>query len=343
MNDQTPGAKKRVTVVDVARHAGVSPGTVSNAISGKRKVDGETRKRIDAAIAELGYVPNLAARGMRTGRANTIAVFSSMPTAVAAGASKLGFLMEVAASAAEAALQHNMALVLIPPIEDPAAVFQATPLDGAILLEPEGDDPVLALLRERAIPTVVVGQTEREGIPCIRLDYEAMADMLIDHLLEAGATSILHVAGSSARRSNEVFASVYRARMTRAGLPVRIIEVSEVDAEAGAQTAIATEIAHGAPFDGVLVPIDAMATGVMAGLRAAGLDVPGDVQVVTRYDGLRARSESPPLTALDLHLDAVAKAATAELLSLIDGGAAARSDPIPAPDLQRRASSGSRD
>lgn len=339
MNDQSPNAKKRVTVVDVARRAGVSPGTVSNAISGKRKVDQETRRRIDAAIADLGYMPNLAARGMRTGRANTIAVFSSMPTAVAAGASKLGFLMEVAASAAEAALQHNMALVLIPPIEDPAAVFQATPLDGAILLEPASNDPVLSLLRARAVPTVVVGDTGDAGIPCIRLDYRAMADLLIDHLLDAGARSILLVAGSRARRSNETFAEVYRARMARAGLPVRILEVSEINAEAGAEAAIAAEIVGAVPFDGVLVPIDAMATGVMAALRAAGLTVPGDVRVVTRYDGLRARSESPPLTALDLHLDAVAKAATAELLSLIEGSSPVSSSLVPAPYLRRRGSS----
>ena len=343
MNDQSPNAKKRVTVVDVARRAGVSPGTVSNAISGKRKVDQETRKRIDAAIAELGYVPNLVARGMRTGRANTIAVFSSMPTAVAAGASKLGFLMEVAASAAEAALQHNMALVLIPPIEDPAEVFQATPLDGAILLEPESDDPFLSLLRARSVPTVVVGDTLDGDIPCIRMDYETMANMLIDHLLKAGATRMLLVAGSSARRSNEMFASVYRTRMARAKLPVRIVEVSEIDAEEGAKAAVAAEIAGGVPFDSVLVPIDAMATGVMVGLRLAGLDVPGDVQVVTRYDGLRARSENPPLTALNLHLDAVAKAATAELLSLIEGSPAVSSGAVPAPDLRCRASSGAPD
>ena len=98
---------KRVTVVDVARAAGVSAGTVSNAISGKRKVDQETQRRIREAVETLGYRPNLAARRMRTGRTNTIAIYSAMPIAVAAGASKLGFLMEIAASAAVAALEAN--------------------------------------------------------------------------------------------------------------------------------------------------------------------------------------------------------------------------------------------
>ena len=77
--------KKRATVKDVARVAGVSPGTVSNALSGKRRVDSQTQARITEAIEQLGYVPNLAARGMRTGRAGTVAIFSSMPVAVAGG------------------------------------------------------------------------------------------------------------------------------------------------------------------------------------------------------------------------------------------------------------------
>ena len=81
MSGQVKAGQKRATVVDVARLAGVSPGTVSNALSGKRRGDDETRARIDHAVRELGYVPNMAARGMRTGRANTIALFSSMATA----------------------------------------------------------------------------------------------------------------------------------------------------------------------------------------------------------------------------------------------------------------------
>lgn len=82
-------------------------------------MDAETRGRIEAAIKNLGYRPNLAARRMRTGQTNTIAIFSSMPAAVAAGPSKLGFLMEVAASAAVAAMERNTALILVPPIENP--------------------------------------------------------------------------------------------------------------------------------------------------------------------------------------------------------------------------------
>lgn len=101
---------RRATLIDVARRAGVSPATVSNAINGRRYVEAGTRLRIEAAISDLGYIPNLRARGLRTGKANTIALFSSMPAAVSSGPAKLGFMMEVAMTAALAALEKKLAL-----------------------------------------------------------------------------------------------------------------------------------------------------------------------------------------------------------------------------------------
>jgi DNA-binding LacI/PurR family transcriptional regulator len=89
------------------------------------------------------------------------------------------------------------------------------------------------------------------------------------------------------------------------------------------------------------VPVDALATGVMQGLRDQGRAVPGDVRVVTRYDGLRARSEVPALTAIDLHLDVVAGQAIALLLRVVAGQAGlGEVVQAPQPSLLIRGSSG---
>ncbi|EEM6358766.1 LacI family DNA-binding transcriptional regulator, partial [Salmonella enterica subsp. enterica serovar Enteritidis] len=88
--------KKRAKLIDVARHAGVSPGTVSNALHNTRFVEPQTRRRIEEAIVALNYTPNIRARQLRTGKTNTIALLSSVPLAIASGASRLGFMMEVA-------------------------------------------------------------------------------------------------------------------------------------------------------------------------------------------------------------------------------------------------------
>src|SRR4051794_40793269 len=68
----------RPTIIDVARLANVSPATVSNALNGRTNVDDTTRERVLTAVQKLGYTPNLRARRLRTGRADTIAIFSSM-------------------------------------------------------------------------------------------------------------------------------------------------------------------------------------------------------------------------------------------------------------------------
>lgn len=322
--------KKRATVKDVARVAGVSPGTVSNALSGKRRVDSQTQARITEAIEQLGYVPNLAARGMRTGRAGTVAIFSSMPVAVAGGQSRLGFLMEIAASAAESAMQNNLALLLIPPIADPATALGTIGFDGAILVEPSADDPYREMLAARGVPTVVIGPTADMPDPAVTLDYRRMAALLFDHLVEVGARRIPLIVGQSARASNMAFREVYLDRCAALGLDPTVIALPEADAELGARRALEAHVAQGGAPDGVLVPIDAMATGAMAALRASGLSVPGDVKVATRYDGLRARSETPPLTALNLHLDQLADLATRLLVDRIEDRDAA--SPVRAPD-----------
>ncbi|MEM1428836.1 MAG: substrate-binding domain-containing protein [Pseudomonadota bacterium] len=78
----------------------------------------------------------------------------------------------------------------------------------------------------------------------------------------------------------------------------------------------------------------------MRALRAAGRHVPGDVRVVTRYDGLRARQEDPALTAIDLRLDDIARIATEALAHLIDGVGVPQSIAAPEPRLVVRASTG---
>lgn len=335
--DLAPG--RRITVKDVARAAGVSPATVSNAISGKRRVDGETRTRIEAAIRDLGYVPNVAARRMRTGRADAIAIFSSMPVSVAAGASRLGFLMEIAASAAVTALELNTALVLVPPIDDPARALDTISVDGALVVEPERDDPVLHLLERQGIPSVSIGRAPGRDLCHVDLDYEGIAEMLFRHLWDQGARRFPLMIGDGPRASHEAFRTVYARCAFAMGMHPMIIDVPELEAEWGADRALAAALAEGLWPDGILVPIDAMATGAMSALRAAGLSVPGDVRVVTRYDGLRARSEVPALTAVDLHLDAVAESATRALARLIDGSSSDWRIMAPQPTLVVRGSS----
>lgn len=92
---------------------------------------------------------------------------TSMPAAVSAGSSRLGFLMEIAASAAIHALDYKSALVLVPPVADPAVALRHVAMDGAIVIEPQQDDPFLSLLEKRGIPVVVIGQPAIQDLPWV--------------------------------------------------------------------------------------------------------------------------------------------------------------------------------
>jgi DNA-binding LacI/PurR family transcriptional regulator len=85
--------------------------------------------------------------------------------------------------------------------------------------------------------------------------------------------------------------------------------------------------------------VDTFATGVVRAIRESGRTVPGDVRVATRYDGIRARTCEPPLTAIDLHLPETAAAAVTLLLEVMSGGHAPPSVDVPVPVLVPRASS----
>lgn len=334
--DKTAG--RRPTVKDVARLAGVSQGTVSNALSGMRAVDPETRQRIDQAIAEIGYVPNLAARRIRTGMTNTIAVMTSMPAAVSAGSSRLGFLMEIAASAAIYALDYNSALVLVPPVADPAVALRHVAMDGAIVIEPQRDDPFLALLRQRGIPVVVIGQPAGGDLPWIDMHYQTTAELLMAHLQAQGAQRIALMIGASPRMSHGMTETVYQMSMPE-GQPRCVIRLPETEGEDGAYRATRALLQNNPDIDGIFAAVDAFATGAMRALRDEGRAVPGDVRVVTRYDGLRAREERPALTAVNLHLDQLAALATRKLMDLIAGKEIERITAGPMPSLVIRGSS----
>jgi transcriptional regulator with XRE-family HTH domain len=104
----------RVTIADVAREAGVSRTTVSHALSGQGKVNADTRAKVKEVAERLNYRPSARARSLRSGKSQTLALLSSMPAAVSAGPSQLGFFTELAMGCARTALLEGYVFVLAP-------------------------------------------------------------------------------------------------------------------------------------------------------------------------------------------------------------------------------------
>lgn len=338
---QIPAPPRRPTIADVARAAGVSPTTVSHALNGKGHVDVHTRERVKEAARALGYRPSIRAQRLRTGEARSIALISSMPYEVAGGASRLGFLMEVAAVAAASALTRGLALVLVPPVVGGRLPLEQLDIDGAIVLEPTADDANVVHLQERGLPVVCLGrQPGNDVVPYVDIHSTATTEMLLRHLKDQGSRRIALLIGAQERNSYIESRACYLKFCAEHDMKPVIAAADESGGEAAGQEACALMLREHPDIDGLCALVDAFAVGAVQAIIGRGLRVPDDIRVVTRYDGIRARSCRPPLTAVDLHLEDMASQAVALLFDHLGGSENARRCVVPPlPNLMVRESS----
>ncbi len=339
--------RSRPTIADVARAAGVSRTTVSHALRGLGKVNPETRNHVRLVAEQVGYRASPRARALRGGRSFVLGVVSSMTPSVAGGPARLGFFMEVAAAAAERALAHGYSLVLVPPTGgELPTTLDTIAVDGLLVVEPADDDPMVALAREQRIPFVSLGRsaTADEGDAFVDLDATAVAGLLVSHLAEQGVEHPALMVGDRARPSYREVVSRFREEARARGWEGRVVTVPEADGVEGAGAATRALLEAEPRTDGIIAFVDAFATGVVSALGDLRRQIPRDVVVMTRYDGVRARTSTPLLTAVDLHLGAAAAQAVDLLIAQVgdtgaDGPQLPPSPPHREPTLVVRASS----
>nr|WP_239528524.1 substrate-binding domain-containing protein [Microbacterium esteraromaticum] len=257
-----------------------------------------------------------------------------MPSAVSAGVSRLGFFTELAVGCAETALVNGYTLVLTPP--DQQNVLDRLDIDGAILLEPVESDQLASELTTRGIPFVTIGAAL--GPDNVDLHHDETARLLFEHFAERGARAPGILIGSSGRESQRIFHEHYLALAAREGFPPVVAIVDERKGESAGAAATERMLAEHPEIDAIGVPVDAFATGAVRAAQASGRVVGDDLLIATRYDGVRAQTSTPALTAFDLHLSQVSSAAVSLLLQRL--GAVPHAEPAapPLPTLRPRAS-----
>ena len=342
MTSPTDAARTpRVTISDVARQAGVSVTTVSHALNGRGQVDPATRQKVEDVAREMGYTPNRHAQKLRGGGSSMIALMSSMPFAVAGGPSRLGFLMEVASVAAASALERGMAMVLVPPLESGQRSLDFLDIDGALLIEPSANDKQLKDLVARGMPVVSIGKPGGDAfsqVPYVDLLSGETVSMLLSHLQAKGAKQIAMILGQAERNSYAQAEKAYESMACASGMESICLRVDETKGEAGGRDAARMLLAAHPNIDALLVLVDVFAVGAAQYLQAAGLRVPQDIMLATRYDGIRARTCEPPLTAVNLHLDQVARLAIDLLFERMRRSSTRLVAQSPMPELVVRAS-----
>lgn len=309
--------KRPATIRDVAAVAGVSHQTVARFLNGDSSVKALTRERITAAIAQLNYRPNEAARSLKTGKTKTIAALCieiddpgparTMKGAIHA-AREAGFILDTIALDTGDEDELNAALRTI----------QNQRFDGLISLD-YTDQLASALAKASlSVPHVMGG-----GDDAIPDGPAAGIPSIIDHLAGLGHQRILHVAGPAtwpaARRRIHAFNAAVAAReLESAG-----IVYGDWTPSSGFESIRA--LGPDLDFTAVVAANDRMALGVIRALNLIGLRVPEDISVTGIDDMPDAAYFSPPLTTLRVDFEEVGRTVFLSLLASLEGR------PIPPP------------
>ncbi|WP_202872747.1 LacI family DNA-binding transcriptional regulator [Kribbella soli] len=303
-----------VTMADVARFAGVSTMTVSNVINGRPRVGPETRDRVLAAIGELGYQVNLAARHLRAGRTGVVGL--AVPEL------ERPYFAQLAARLADRFEAHGLRIVTERTGAsregemDAVAFSRLRMYDGLILSVVDIDPAELGQLRTDA-PVVMIGE---RALPS-RFDHVMMdnvdgARQATAHLLATGARRIAMIGGDPTGSATmpALRAEGYALAHTEAGVPVD--QELNVRCSFGLQDGydgIRALRDRGTAFDAVFALTDVLAMGALRALADAGLRVPDDVQVVGFDDIDEAAYLVPSLSTVNPGHEEMADAITALL------------------------------
>jgi len=304
------GAGARPSMADVGRLANVSTQTVSRYFTGVGYVRTETRERIATAIEQLGYIPNLSARSLRTQRSNTVGVLSmgalnyggaAVLTGLGAAAREADVMLMISQldldfeaknweSEARRALDH----------------FLSVQVDGVVLSAPIPDVDLLLTGWNRATPVITVSERPWSEEGSAGAHSHAAALGATRYLIELGHRRIVHIAGPSTRNEALEREQGYRDAMAEAGLMPQVLTGARDWSPVSGQRA--GHAVDPASFTAAFASNDEIALGFMNALELRGLRAPVDYSIVGVDDMPTAAYFSPALTTMRLDFFGLGKA-----------------------------------
>lgn len=335
--------RRNMNIGEIARRSGVARSTVSYALSGKRPVSEETRRRIQAVIDELDYRPNATARALKEGRTRTLGLV--IPPA---GGRLTSMQLDFVASVVEAAGRVDLDVLLSPSGADHGDSFDrlisGRRVDGVILMELRLTDPRITRLEQAGTPFVTIGRSiDPDRTWWVDLDYATLVSRCVHHLADLGHTHIALMNRSAelvsagygpATRAHEGFHDAVRSR----GLTG---SETWCDDEAPAGEECVTRLLTEHPQTTAIVTInEASLPGVQRALERAGLEVPTRFSVVGVAGRQWAEEFRPQLTAADVPSLEIGATAVDLLTARIAEPEAAARHRLFAPPISLRGSSG---
>jgi LacI family transcriptional regulator len=332
----------RVTIQDVAAHAGVSAMTVSRVINESPRVSPDTRQRVEASIAKLGYVPNRLARGLIQRKTHAFGVivpdvanpfFTLVVRGIEQVAWRAGYHVILCDTQGDLERERDY-------LED-MVEFQ---VDG-VLIAPVGDRsrPQLRRLARNNVPFVLVDRSITDfDADLVQGDSIGGARQLVDHLIELGHTRIAMVTETSEVSTARDRLRGYRDALENAGIefdPELVVESSAIDPDAAAEAA-GRLLGLATPPTAIFAVNNIAVVGVVEAARQDGFEIPGDLALVCFDDIEHVSRLYPFLTVMAQPAETFGTIATQLLLDRLSGrvGQRRRIVVLPADFVVRRSS-----
>ncbi|MCQ8277574.1 LacI family transcriptional regulator [Acetobacteraceae bacterium KSS8] len=311
-----------LTIIEIARLAGVSKSTVSRVMLGSPLVNAETRRRVEETVAKYDYTPNVNAGQMRSKRTNVVSVIVPLYHDADQSISD-PFFMRMLTALSEVLTARNCDLLLSCMSETARRqidhAVRAKRADGIIVIGQSNIHEAICAVARRAVPIVAWGQAvPDQPYATVSSDNRTGARKAVSHLLGLGRRRIV-VLGNIDLPETRPRLLGYRDALGEAGVasdPALFVPSSFNRSSASA--AVTAFLAGGTSFDGVFALSDEMGRGAVDALARAGMAVPDDVAVVG-FDDIASSTADLPLTTVRQDIPAAAAALVELLMEQIDG------------------------
>lgn len=285
---------------DVAASAGVSRGTVNRVLNGGY-VSADARAAIEAAIAEVGYVPNTAASNLARQRSQAVGFLALESHTLLLEDPNIGAIM-LGANDVLSRADHQMVSLVIDSDRDTQRVARYLSggfVDGAIIVSARSHDPITRLIAQIGLPATFVGHPPDldQSIPFVGIDNIGSARAITERLMATGRRRIGMIAAALDRDSGADRLTGFREALGARFDTALVAEVPLYDYCYGVQ-GMRTLLDREPALDGVFAASDAIAAGALQTLREAGRSVPGDVGMVGFDDSSWATRTQPPLSTI---------------------------------------------
>ncbi|GAB3192914.1 LacI family DNA-binding transcriptional regulator [Nesterenkonia suensis] len=293
----------RVTIRDVAARAGVSTAAVSQALNGKGTLAAATRERIRGIAEEMGYQADALARGMTRSPMGVLGlILRPLDQLSHYNPQGVDFFLRLAGQLSMELLERGVSVMMLRDVTRRPLTPLAYSLDGYLVVNPLGDDPVVTALEERELPYVMLGRdpARPDRTRWVGTDDAGNMAIMLEHLRRCGARQLLLVEGADRNAWNIDSAEAYRgwcARQAADGVTGAVVRLSEDEGILGGR-GLGEELARGerGPLpDAVVCMTGRHAAGVQQRLRAGGHP---EVMVCAISDSEHSRTAEPPITTL---------------------------------------------